>query len=405
MSAILELNDQALNLYRDGQLVASSPGYALVHGKVPVFGDEAAAKSRLHPVNSYNEFWHRLGMDPLPRQIANFRHHADMAYAHLMHLSELSAYQGELVIAVPGSFSREQLAVLSGIAQQSPFVPKAMVDTAIVAATAAPTDSEQLAFIDLQLHQATITVIRNNNGRLQREQVLRVQGGSWHGMANSLVQTVNDAFIEQCRFNPQHSAQWEQQLYNEVPDWLRAINSATPEISIEIETDQARHKATVQTADILGDLQMMQSRIEQQLAGLASSLGGSLPVLLSSRAALMPGLKSTLQAGGYLAATAVVSGEQLAEAALRLAANAPGGQSAVPFIQSARRQQAAPENTATHRHEPATHVLLDGLAWPLSHQTWIAAAEVPAIVADNPPGTVLERAGKRLQLIRVQHGG
>ncbi|HBX36533.1 MAG TPA: hypothetical protein DEG76_04225, partial [Pseudohongiella sp.] len=112
------------------------------------------------------------------------------------------------------------------------------------------------------------------------------------------------------------------------------------------------------------------------------------------------GLKSTLQAGGYLGATAVVSGEQLADAAWRLAANAPGGQSAVPYIQAARLQQAASENTSTIRHEPATHVLLDGLAWPLSHQTWITAAEVPAIVAEYPPGTVLERAGKRLQLIR-----
>src|SRR5690554_6948609 len=106
--ALLDLNDHDLGLYEPSGLILSSPGYVLAQGKQPVFGFEAVQQSRLHPVSVNNEFWHRLGMNPLTRPLANFRHHADIAYGHLMQLAQTSEYKGDVVLSVPGSFSREQ---------------------------------------------------------------------------------------------------------------------------------------------------------------------------------------------------------------------------------------------------------------------------------------------------------
>jgi hypothetical protein len=398
MSAVLELNDQALSLYIDGQLRASSPGYVLAVGKQPQFGVEAAAQSRLHPLNTNNEFWQRLSMDPLPRPLAHFRHYADIAHAHLQHLGEIGDYRGPVALAVPGSFSRDQLAVLSGIIRQSPFTVRAMVDSGVIAAAAMLPPGALVIHLDLQLHQTVLTRMSAEAGRLRREQVVIVQGVGWDTLSNTMVQVVNDAFIEQSRFNPQHSARWEQQLYNELPQWLAAIRAGAREIQVHIETDQARHQATVLTDDLIADLEPALQKIELQLSQLAQHQSAAIPVLISSTAALLPGLRRQIHS-----VHGEVAGEQMSLTCARMIAEVPEGKAAVPYITSVRIDQSAAA-AATLPREAPTHVLVDGLAWPLSAQQYLSAAEVDRVRREHAPGDVLEHRGKRLQLIKVQHG-
>ena len=78
------------------------------------------------------------------------------AYAHLLHLAEVCAIQGEVIFAVPGSFTHQQLAILLGLAKQTPFTVIGVVDSS-AAAAATQAKSAQVIYLDLQLHQALVS--------------------------------------------------------------------------------------------------------------------------------------------------------------------------------------------------------------------------------------------------------
>ncbi len=411
-SAVLELNDHAINLYQDGELLSSSPGFVLSLGGQTQFGQSAAEQSRLHPINTHNEFWHRLSMTPLTRPLAHYRHNADIAHAHLLHIAETSDFEGEVVIAVPGSFHRDQLAILGGVVGKSPFRAAAMMDAGVFYALSHMTGQSRVVFADLQLHQFNLTLLSHEQGRVRRESVAVVQGAGWSNVANALVQVINDAFIQQSRFNPQHSAFWEQHLYNELTDYLQQIRAGQSDFLVSITTDKATHQARVSVAELVESLQPVFRRITQQLDLL---LGDSAaPLLLSERAAVIPGLETMLNSH-----QSPLGGEQMAQACVAANSTLAKTGSDVPYVSSWRLDAASTSDkpVATPTRAKATHILLDHVAYPL------AGAEPDEAVIKSACASALMQArvlaagrtlfagdtlsvgdGTVLPLIRVHHG-
>ncbi|MFK8016677.1 MAG: hypothetical protein AB8G17_14685, partial [Gammaproteobacteria bacterium] len=83
---LLELNDSGLSLARDGQVVVSEPGYALLDGREIVVGDAAAAQSRITPQLVSHRYWDTLDQDTLPSEGAWRRTPAEVAYEQLKSL-------------------------------------------------------------------------------------------------------------------------------------------------------------------------------------------------------------------------------------------------------------------------------------------------------------------------------
>lgn len=361
--ALLDLNDHDLGLYEPSGLILSSPGYVLAQGKQPVFGFEAVQQSRLHPVSVNNEFWHRLGMNPLTRPLANFRHHADIAYGHLMQLAQTSEYKGDVVLSVPGSFSREQLAILSGVIKHSPFKPVAMVDAALASLLAMP-GVDCLIYVDMQLHQLTLTRVVMQDGQVRRDAFCAVTGAGWVQLANTIVQVATDAFISQERFNPQHKAEWEQALYNALPDWLQQFNKGQPEVTAQIQTDKNLVQARISLSDVQEALEPAFRKISQQLEQLLQGTVGRSEVLLSERAATIPGLQECLQA-----TTWSMPAHELARLLLQAAPPLAPAADAIPLLTSLKLNTGAsisvPDVAAQRPRPQPTHLLCDGQAWPL----------------------------------------
>jgi hypothetical protein len=366
--AVLELNDYSLGLYVDAALVGSSPGYVLATAGKAQFGHHAVEQSRLHPVSTNNEFWYRLSMQPLRRPFAHFRHYADIAHAHLMHLAHISDYQGDIVIAVPGSFSREQLGILSGVIKQSPFNATAMFDASLLSAASRTPDGGMLIVADMQLHQFSLTVLTSEQQQLRREAVVVVQGVGWDSISNALVQVINDAFIEQSRFNPQHSAQWEQHLYNELPEYLKQLQQGQSDLLVHINTDKASHQARISASELIAAMEPSFLKIRQQLQHLYHEMGleTDIPLLTSARAARIPGLTSWLQSAGP-----AISGEELAQACLQAATEMPAAGGVVPYVTSLRVHQQSLSNlnsqqrSANSSAQRPTHLLIGHNAFSL----------------------------------------
>lgn len=362
---VIELNDNALRVGDESGILVESPGFALAVEKQLQLGDVAKQQARIHPTSSYNKYLHELSLDPISHAVG-IRHFADIAYAHLLHLAEEGGVDGDVIFAVPGNFTRQQLAILLGLAKQSPFQAVGMVDSALAAAHAA-IHTGPLIYAEMQLHQVVLTKIVATENSLQRESVIQVPGVGSQNFMDLMMQLATGLFIEQCRFNPQHDAESEQQLYNALPLWLENDDKDQNSLLLELKANTAVHTAKMPRESLINNLSRHYKSIGQQVAELA--VGGDSKLLLSPDFAGLPGFRSFLgesielevlpvdaiSRAVILNRDSIASSDeqiQLTTSLPRVAGSAKAGSQSDPIA-------AEPEE------EQATHVLVGSTAIPL----------------------------------------
>jgi hypothetical protein len=288
---VIELNDSEIVVGDEGGIIVQSPGFALAVGNTLEIGESAEQQARLHPTNSYNKYWHELSLEPISHG-NNIRHFADIAYAQLLHLAEIGQIDADVIFAVPGNFTRQQLAILLGLAKQSPFTPVGVVDSALAAAITAA-QSSAIVYADIQLHQAVLTKLKVGEGQLQTDSVIQIPGVGSQNFMDLMMQLSTGLFVQQCRFNPQHDAASEQQLYNELPRWLQRGDEDRSSLILELKTETALHTAKMPRESLISSLSEKYHKINQQVRALATEHDAQL--LLSSRMSALPGLTASLK--------------------------------------------------------------------------------------------------------------
>jgi len=302
---VLELNDAGLRLSDESGVLLSSPGYALVLPRGIEFGERARGQSRLNPLQCFNQFWHKLSLDPFARPVGHFRHNADIAFSHLQDLAATAELAGDVLLAVPGSFSRQQLGILLGLLKQSPLKAVGIVDSSL-AAVLEQTSQENVIHADLHLHQVVLTRLQRQGDDVVRENVALVPGAGWVNLSDSLLQLFTMAFIQQCRFNPQQNAESEQKLLDGLPAWLledgeleagnlaSAEEEARPSLLIRLEHNNTVHQARLPRSALQSRLQPLYQKVLQQIVAL-DPLGSS-TLLVSERLQALPGFVDYLRA-------------------------------------------------------------------------------------------------------------
>ncbi len=385
---VIELNDLALRAGSDAGLLAASPGFALLQGKEVLLGAQAEARHRLYPTSSYDKFWHELNMEPLPVR-SRIRHHADLAYSHLLAIAGEAEIDGEVIFAAPGHFSREQLGLLLGIAGQCPFQVAGMIDSALAAAGDAETGDE-LVYIALHLHQILLTRLRRSGGELAVDKVVQAPQIGRQQLLDALLRIANDAFIRQCRFNPQHEAASEQQLYSLLADWLdsagpeqeRAREGARESLPMELDAGTMTHRAKLPQDQILSALGKLWRSLLASLAPLLESPATG--ILLDHRLAHLPGVRAALGEAGPLRITRPGT---IIENCLRHGDQITAGEG-VRRIRSLALNEA--RETTGHEDTPAipTHVLFRNRALPVDDLSLVSQANgsAGAALALDVPG-------------------
>lgn len=289
---VIELNDSALKVGDENGILLQSPGFALSQNRKLLLGEIAEQQARLHPANSYNKYWHELSLDPLSHG-NGIRHFADIAYAHLLHLAETAAIDGDVIFAVPGNFTRQQLAILLGLAKRCPFTTIGVVDSALAAAVALAKD-QSIIYADIQLHQVLLTKLIIRDQHLKVESVIQVPGVGSQNFMDLMMQLATSAFIQQSRFNPQHNAESEQQLYNTLPHWWRHSDENQSSLILELKNNSAVHTVKMPQESLVSNLSGHYRKISQQIVALAA--GGDSQVLISTGLAALPGITVALRA-------------------------------------------------------------------------------------------------------------
>jgi hypothetical protein len=279
---LLDLNDSNLQLWhRDARV--QSPGYALLQGKEYLFGAPARAAARLQPRDINTRYWWQLSTDTLQPALGPARHTGDLVHAHLKQLHAQANQPDELLLAVPGSMQHEQLALLLGIVQQCPFAAVGLVNRS-VALGSLYSQGGRLFHLEIQLHQAVISELAERNEQVELQRTVPLPGCGLLQLQERLVELVAAEFVRQTRFDPRRKAATEQQLYDELPAALRALNSST-ETNLDINGYQARvSRQQLQTAgkrlfdsanETMGVLRPQDRVIADPLAALLPGLTGA----------------------------------------------------------------------------------------------------------------------------------
>lgn len=397
MTLALEINDAGLVLAGDGELLAEEPGYAMLDGREPETGAAAARRARLMPLYAETRHWQDLGTSALARPMPAATTHAEVAYVQLANLVRPHLGRGpQLLIATPPWYTREQLALLLGIAQEAGLEPVGLVDAGLAAASLEPAPDSVLQF-ELGLHRAVLTVL-DRAGDLRRTRYDLLPQHGWLALQQAWLDLIAATFVRKTRYDPLHEATTEQRLCDGLPGWLEQLRDAST-VTITIEATGGRHTidlAAAEFAAAAGRIYDEYARVLQR----ARSAGGPLHVRLSHRYASLPGLAARLGEIrdcelARLPRGAAALGALAYEAELRQGGN--GGVALVQHLPVPVRPGAVGTPAAASR-VPAdarpTHVVFQGRAYPIDARPLLLGSAVDAgrRTVPIPPGPGISRA-------------
>ena len=353
----IEVVDAALVAVRDGELLASSPGVALLDPEGTLVGAEAAAAARLRPVHANDRFWSDLATDSLARPDPPVSH-ADLAHAQLSALWGGVAADGDAaVFAVPGSMRLHQVGLLLGIARRIGIPVAGSVDAA-VAACAGLAARASVMHLDVQFHQAVLTEMQGAT-LLRRRRVELAPRAGLKAIYSAWAQLVAEAMVRRTRFDPLHQAATEQQLYERLPQWLAAM-AGRETVDVAIDTESGSFGATLRREQFTLAAEAWYAQLAELVhAGHRADEPATLA--LSARTALLPALGERLATLPGL--EAVTLPETAAAAAAAECAAELGPAEPPTLVTALARRHAA---GATERRRPtgasATHVIQEGRA-------------------------------------------
>lgn len=266
---ITELNDSGVTVVQSGKTLARSPGVAVLGKDRIELGEAALQAAHIDPRNTFNRFWSNLNLDNFKHPSRLARHNADLAYAHLLAIHEMAGKVEEMVFAVPGSFTAEQLSLLLGLGEAAPFTITGLVDSA-VAATAASAGAGTYNHLDIHLHHTVVTAVEVA-GTANRTAVKVVSDAGLLAIHDKCADFIADLFVRQSRFDPLHHAESEQALYNRLPQCLQSLRQDA-ETMFEIHYGNSRYQARVSREPLLDTLRPLYGKISEAVDRSATCL-------------------------------------------------------------------------------------------------------------------------------------
>lgn len=353
MSSIIEFNDLELTLFRGADRLYRAPGYASVREGELLFGEPAVRLARIHPQQANQQYFNRMNADPLPQPTRTAANHADLVYLHLKELArELNE---DAILAVPGTLNGEQLGVLLGICQEAGIEVGGFVNAAVaaVATTAVP---EKTLYVDVYLQHMLVSELAVA-AEVRHGRSFEVRDAGFSSLLDGWVNLIADRFVQETRFDPLHTADSEQQLYNQVYDWVMGPHHRS-DVAVEVSHGEQKRRVEVPTAQL-------EAKAQQRVDRFIDALPADTTLALSARAARLPGFSARLSAAGYelrpLAADAVAAGcnEHMAlvrtvDSELRLVSRLP-------------HDNAQTESSSVATTQTPTHLLRDHRAVALDH--------------------------------------
>jgi hypothetical protein len=292
MTLALEINDVGLVLVRDGVIIAEEPGCAMLDGREAETGTKALRRARLRPLYAETRHWQDLGTAPLPRQMPAAASYAEVAWAQLVALAAgIPEGEREVLLAVPEWYTREQLAVLLGVAGEAGLRVVGLVGAGLAAAALEPVPASLLQ-LELAMHQSVITVL-DHAGELRRSGCELLPRHGWLALQQAWIDRIAAEFVRRTRFDPLHEAASEQRLWDGLPGWLAMLDQE-PCVAIEAEAAGSTLSVELTREDFIAAAAATYDAVVHALQRARPTLG-PLHLRVSHRWAALPGFLERLE--------------------------------------------------------------------------------------------------------------
>lgn len=393
----LELLDSGLVLAqrrgRDVEIIDEAPGVAVLEEQQTITGEEARKRVRRQPLLAQSNYWRALSTTPLTRPSRLIQTTADLAFAQAD--SMLRGRDGEgVMLAIPAGYTREQLGLLLGVINETGVPVVGLVDAALAACSLQPAPP-RILHLDLELHQALLTVLEYAGGErgLKRS---RYEIALQHGLL-AIQQTwmhfIAEQFVRKTRFDPLHEAGSEQRLFDQLPDWLSALGEEERAV-VSMDFSDRQLEVEIQRAELIAAAEPHFAELQRLVQG-ARIAGMPIELRVSHRIASLPGLLDRFSAlrdceVQVLPRGAAALGTLEHESAIRRSPEALALIYQLP-ISSVSGAASAMEFESTPAPLRPTHVLFQGRAWRISEQ--------PLVI-----GWSVERADRALVLPAASPG-
>jgi FHA domain len=384
----LELIDSGLVLARSSgatsELLAEVPGIAILDERTTLTGEEAAHRVRRSPLLAQTNFWRGLSTDALTRPSLVAQTPADIAFTQAESLlGKLRDTEPRVMLAIPGGYTREQLALLLGVINETGVNVAGLVDAALAACSieAAP---PRVLHLDLELHQAILTVLEYTGGDRAGLKRSRYEIAPQHGMLaiqQRWVEFIADTFIRKTRFDPLHDASNEQELVDQLPRWMSQLQERE-RVNISMALADRTPEIELVREDFIAAAQVHYAELLRLVQG-ARVAGLPIELRVSQRIAALPGLLQRLSTLRDCSIKVLPRGAAALGALQHESAIARSAESlALVYLLPSASADDVSNHVAQFEPTPAalrpTHVLYQGRAWKISDRPltlgWSVAA-------------------------------
>ncbi|MFQ5609737.1 MAG: hypothetical protein ACE5F8_05645, partial [Woeseiaceae bacterium] len=288
-----DINDAGITVLSDDATLYREPGFALLEDDGLTTGNDALANARIKPRRIHDHYWSNLITDPLPDN--RFRHltAADLVSRQLEQIRDRVNGKGDrVVVAVPAYMNSDNLGLFLGVCNEVGLPVIALVDGA-VAATRRQYANASPVHVDMSLHSTMLTRIAQA-GHAQVEKSAVIESAGIVALYDAWIRVISDAFVQQSRFDPLHTAATEQMLLDRLPDWLGATAGGGT-IEMTLGYQGVTHEAGMESLQVIAAAAPVYQRIVSQLRALYRA-DETPAIQLTDRAAAMPGLAEMLKA-------------------------------------------------------------------------------------------------------------
>lgn len=355
--AVLELNDQALLIHTEQGQSISEPGFAQLTSKGIETGEVARSIAWRSPQSSFNQYWRQLNQLPLPSNQRWARHNADIAFAQIEQLLNATAAPEKLILSVPGSFSDEQMSLVTGLIDASSSQLYAVIDSALAAGLDC---QNQTWIVELQLHQTVVSLIqpqdKGTQGSIEVVQQELIPDLGIMTIYNSVARHISNSLVTDYRYDPLHNSEGEQTIYDQIPTWLSTL-TVKPEVTISISSPKGELPLVLRKHKI-------EELIESRLAKLTEILESTEKhdVVFTHSGAIIGRLVSRF------ATARLLSADQGCRNCFSVQQEIALESEQLHRIRSLKTGLLSDKITInqTHQSAYATHLLYNNQAWPLA---------------------------------------
>lgn len=214
----IELNDSGIIVSDGKQILVDSPGYCIEQGNNFIVGKDAWLQARLLSNQCSSRYWASLAVaekNKLNRTDIN------AALWHLRHVWEqVSTDISDVILAVPANFGSTGLGVLLGLCKELVIPVKALVHHAVLSPRQSGHQGLTL-HIEMQLHHLSMTQLDEDAKEFTVANTTLLDQQGYEQLYQQIAEAIAKVFVKETRFDPLHTAQAEQQLFNSLPGWMK----------------------------------------------------------------------------------------------------------------------------------------------------------------------------------------